>query len=155
MQVQNKYNNNIKIFFKDGTIVNDISYEDINILQDNRESISNIDKYNKIGLNWNIDNLEECFTDGKKLLSNLPDTIYSNLSGNKDLKINTNKNEVKLYGDNSKYNGTIIVPQNVHGIYLHTNSLVKIKHEEHNNSSDLTYHLLCNNNWNSIIWSCT
>ncbi|MBR1944433.1 MAG: hypothetical protein IJ848_03070 [Alphaproteobacteria bacterium] len=114
---------NAKIELIDETT--DIKLSDViicDIKNDERDSINNIQKYNKSSITWNTNNIEDCFIDGSGLLSNLQlSTINANLIGNKNIVINTTDNVINLLGDNSLYNGKITVPSNVNEIHLNKN----------------------------------
>ena len=125
-ELSNEEYDNLTITDESGTYDKSlkVSYYDV---IDNRDVIKNINKYNVEGIIWNTDTLERCFKDGPGLLSNFPlNIIIANLVGNNDLVIKTNKTELYLLGDNSKYNRIITIPNNITDVYLNKQSIVKI-----------------------------
>lgn len=116
------YNNGVDTTLIDESTETSIKLNDIiTTVNDNRDSIKNINKYNISGVTWNIDTIENCFKDGKGLLDNFPSTIKANIVGNKDIVINSNTTVVYLLGNNSKYTGKITIPEDVTEVYKSKN----------------------------------
>ena len=99
--------------------------------------------YNKLANKGNYFNVDEAYKlfydvnkDDKKLTINT-NTIYFGLMGSNDKEIELdltnleNKNKVYLYGDNSEFEGTLILPESVTDVFLNKHSIIKnIKHNE-------------------------
>ena len=107
-----------------------------------KDSINNIEQYNKPGIIWDTNTIEDCFSDGTELLSNLDlNVIRADLKGDKGITITTADNIITLLGNNSKYTGTITIPENVTDIFLRRISKIKnIVHAEDADLSKLNFH---------------
>ena len=76
---------------------------------------NNKDKY------IDLDTVENLFCDGKTykttgLLNNMPSVIYIGLVGNKDIRIKPDTKELKLFGDNTQYTGTLYLHPSINTI---------------------------------------
>ena len=129
VMVLNEYKNNTKIYYNYSQITDDstpIKLNDINVIDDERDTISNIEKYNINGIEWNTNKIEECFKDGNGLLNILPiNTINANLTGSAPIIINTMDKTLILLGNNNKYTGTMTIPESITDVYLKTISDIK------------------------------
>ena len=102
-----------------------------------------------------LDTIEELFTNGKTynttgLLNNMPGTLYVGLIGNKDIRVKPGTNELKLFGDNTQYTGTLYLPTSINTIaFGKQESIIEkikfIKYDDEKNKVDVLF----NNNINT------
>ena len=129
LQVLNEYKNNVKIYYNCKQITENsspINLNNILVLNDERDVIANINKYNVEVVTWDLSTIENCFKDGDGLLSKFPiNTINANLVGSNDIIIDTDKTELVLLGNNTEYIGTMTVPSVITDIYLKETSKIQ------------------------------
>ena len=108
-----------------------------------------IEKYNKLANKGNYFNVDDAYKlfygvkNSKKPLKFNTDTIYLGLIGNRDVKLKTNTDTVKIYGDNREFKGNLILPSQVKNIqYYDEYSIIKDiwKLKENNKGIDLKFY---------------
>ena len=134
------------------------------------DELKHLELYNKTGVIWNTDTLQECFSDGaiynptnstveteKGLLENLPinalnNEIKVNLIGSKNIKLYASKDTktITFSGDNRKYKPNVTIPDSTNTVVFNKiNSFLNIISSK---TSGLTYKFIGNNiGYNEII----